>query len=58
MVEGSSTAYLAVAGGLALPAFMGSLSTYARAGIGGFKGRKLAAGDVLPLKLEAGATGR
>ena len=35
MVEGSSTAYLAVAGGFALPAFMGSLSTYSRAGIGG-----------------------
>ena len=49
MVEGSSTAYLAVAGGFALPAFMGSLSTYARAGVGGFEGRKLAAGDVLPL---------
>jgi biotin-dependent carboxylase-like uncharacterized protein len=49
MVEGSSTAYLAVAGGFALPLFMGSLSTYARAGIGGFKGRKLAAGDLLPL---------
>lgn len=51
MVEGSSTAYLAVAGGFDFPAFMGSLSTYARAGIGGFKGRKLASGDVLPIKL-------
>ncbi len=49
MIEGSSTAYLAVAGGFALPAFMGSLSTYSRAGIGGFEGRKLAAGDTLPL---------
>jgi biotin-dependent carboxylase-like uncharacterized protein len=50
MVEGSSTAYLAVAGGFDISPFMGSLSTYARAGIGGFEGRKLAAGDVLPLK--------
>jgi len=49
MIEGASTAYLAVAGGLALPHFMGSLSTYSRAGIGGFEGRKLAAGDLLPL---------
>ncbi|HEY6982148.1 biotin-dependent carboxyltransferase family protein [Reyranella sp.] len=49
MIEGSSTAYLAVAGGFALPAFMGSLSTYARAGVGGFQGRRLAAGDSLPL---------
>ncbi|MBM3649162.1 MAG: biotin-dependent carboxyltransferase [Alphaproteobacteria bacterium] len=51
MVEGSSTAYVAVAGGFDLPRFMGSLSTYARAGVGGFDGRKLAAGDVLPLAL-------
>ena len=49
MIEGSSTAYLAVAGGFALPPFMGSLSTYARAGVGGFQGRKLASGDELPL---------
>jgi allophanate hydrolase len=57
MIEGSSTAYLAVAGGLALPPFMGSLSTYARAGIGGFEGRKLAAGDALPLKLDQAPPG-
>jgi biotin-dependent carboxylase-like uncharacterized protein len=52
MVEGSSTAYLAIAGGLVLAPFMSSLSTYARAGVGGFDGRKLAVGDALPLKLE------
>jgi biotin-dependent carboxylase-like uncharacterized protein len=58
MVEGSSTAYLAVAGGFALPAFMGSLSTYARAGVGGFQGRKLAGGDILPLhQAQAAAVG-
>ena len=57
MVEGSNTAYLAIAGGLALPPFMGSLSTYTRAGIGGFEGRKLAAGDVLPLKLDQAPPG-
>jgi allophanate hydrolase len=57
MIEGSSTAYLAIAGGLAIPVFMGSLSTYSRAGIGGFDGRKLAAGDVLPLKREAASPG-
>jgi biotin-dependent carboxylase-like uncharacterized protein len=49
MVEGSSTAFLAVGGGFALPAFMGSLSTYPRAGVGGLDGRKLAEGDLLPL---------
>lgn len=52
MVEGSSTAYLAVWGGFDIPPFMGSLSTYARAGIGGFEGRKLASGDLLVLKRE------
>jgi allophanate hydrolase len=53
MVEGSSTAYLAVCGGFDIHPFMGSLSTYARAGIGGFEGRKLAADDILPLKLDS-----
>ena len=57
MVEGSSTAYLAVAGGFAITPFMGSLSTYARAGIGGFEGRKLAADDVLPIKLDSAPAG-
>lgn len=57
MIEGSSTAYLAVAGGFALPAFMGSLSTYARAGVGGYQGRKLAAGDALPLAHELAPPG-
>lgn len=57
MIEGSSTAYLAVAGGFAIAPFMGSLSTYARAGIGGFKGRKLAADDVLPLTLDSAPAG-
>ena len=57
MIEGSSTAYLAIAGGLAIPMFMGSLSTYSRAGVGGFDGRKLAAGDVLPLAKENAPAG-
>jgi biotin-dependent carboxylase-like uncharacterized protein len=57
MIDGSSTAYLAVAGGFDLPPFMGSLSTYSRAGIGGFDGRKLAAGDLLPLALAAAPGG-
>ena len=57
MIEGSSTAYLAIAGGFALAPFMGSLSTYARAGVGGVAGRRLAVGDVLPLKLEQAPPG-
>jgi biotin-dependent carboxylase-like uncharacterized protein len=57
MVDGSSTAYLAVAGGFALPSFMGSLSTYARAGVGGFSGRRLAEGDALPLASDNAPSG-
>ena len=40
-------AYLAFAGGLDLPAVLGSRSTYVRAGIGGLDGRALKAGDCL-----------
>jgi len=51
-------AYLCVQGGLALPPVMGSLSTYTRAGFGGFEGRRLAAGDAVPLALDAAPPGR
>ena len=44
-------AYLAVAGGFALPLKLGSLSLQPRAGIGGIEGRALRAGDQLPLAL-------
>lgn len=39
--------YLAVRGGFTVPEVMGSSSTYARAGFGGFGGRALRKGDVL-----------
>lgn len=39
--------YLAVAGGIAVPKVMSSKSTYLRAGVGGYEGRLLQAGDVL-----------
>ena len=42
-------AYIAFAGGIAIPPVMGSRSTYLRAGIGGFQGRALMPGDELPL---------
>jgi len=42
-------AYIAFAGGIAVPPVMGSRSTYLRAGIGGFQGRALIPGDELPL---------
>lgn len=42
-------AYLAVAGGFDLPPVMGSVSTNLKCGLGGFQGRRLQAGDELPL---------
>jgi biotin-dependent carboxylase-like uncharacterized protein len=41
--------YLAVRGGFAVPALLGSHATDLRGGFGGMRGRALAAGDVLPL---------
>lgn len=41
--------WLAVAGGIDVPLALGSRSTYRRAGIGGFHGRRLQAGDQIPL---------
>lgn len=42
-----SRVYLAVSGGIDVPQHMNSRSTYLRAGIGGYKGRALQAGDRL-----------
>ncbi len=42
-------AYIAISGGIDVPVVLGSRSTYALGGLGGFKGRKLAAGDNLPV---------
>ena len=50
-------AYLAVAGGVAVPLVLGSRSTYVRASLGGHEGRALRAGDVLPVG-EASTLGR
>jgi antagonist of KipI len=42
-------AYLAIAGGVAVPEVLGSRSTHLLSRIGGFRGRALAGGDHLPL---------
>ena len=42
-------AYLAVAGGIDVPPIMGSKSTYLRGGFGGFQGRALREGDIIPV---------
>ncbi len=43
-------AYIAFAGGLAIPPAMGSRSTYLKAGLGGYEGRKLAEGDEIAFR--------
>ncbi len=48
----SVCAYLAVEGGIAVPPVLGSASTYVRAGLGGFAGRALRQGDLVPLALD------
>ena len=47
----SVCAYLAIEGGPDIPPVLGSASTYARGAIGGFRGRRLQASDIVPLKL-------
>lgn len=42
-------AYIAISGGIDVPVVLGSRSTYALGALGGFKGRKLEAGDRLPV---------
>lgn len=43
-------AFVAFSGGLDVPLVMGSRSTYMKAKIGGFEGRKLEKGDVIPFR--------
>lgn len=50
MAGPSISAYLAIEGGLAVPPVLGSRSTYVRAALGGFDGRALRGGDVIPLQ--------
>ena len=45
-------AYLAIAGGFDVPPCLGSAATYTRNGLGGFQGRVLRVGDVLPVHRE------
>jgi antagonist of KipI len=55
--KASGRAWLAVAGGVAVPPVLGSRATYLRAALGGLAGRALRAGDELPVG-EWPATGR
>jgi biotin-dependent carboxylase-like uncharacterized protein len=48
-LKGGARCYVAVAGGIDVPVVLGSRSTYGLGAFGGFNGRKLAAGDLLPV---------
>ena len=48
-------AYIAISGGIDVPQVLGSRSTYTLGALGGHKGRKLEAGDTLPLGQAAAA---
>jgi biotin-dependent carboxylase-like uncharacterized protein len=51
--------YIAFAGGIDVPVFMGSKSTFLKAQIGGFEGRALRAGDMLKIcKASSNVSGR
>lgn len=49
MLTAGARIYIAISGGVDVPEYLGSRSTYTLTGIGGFEGRKLAAEDRLPL---------
>lgn len=49
--------YIAIAGGIDVPAALGSRSTYPIGALGGFKGRPIAAGDELPIGKGGGREG-
>ncbi|WP_174802018.1 biotin-dependent carboxyltransferase family protein [Martelella limonii] len=48
-MRGAVWGYIAFSGGIAVPALLGSRATHVRNGMGGFEGRVLADGDILPL---------
>lgn len=57
-IRDTAAAYLAVEGGFDVPPVLGSVSTYLRGALGGWKGRALEAGDVLPLRSAGVTAGR
>ncbi|AHY46203.1 biotin-dependent carboxylase uncharacterized domain [Rubrobacter radiotolerans] len=56
-LKGGARAYLSVAGGIDVPEFLGSRSTYTLIGLGGLDGRALAEGDTLKIGSANGSAG-
>lgn len=57
-LKSGARAYLAIAGGIDVPVFMHSRSTYTLIGLGGHEGRALQEGDELKVGESNGASGR
>ena len=57
-LQAGARVYVAVAGGIDVPVVLGSRSTYVTGGFGGFQGRALQKGDVLPVGAGTGTPGR
>jgi 5-oxoprolinase (ATP-hydrolysing) subunit C len=56
--KAGARAYIAVAGGIATTPWLGSRSTFHKAGVGGMDGHALKAGQVVPVGEAAGKAGR
>lgn len=54
MLSSGTRMYVAVSGGIDVPEYLGSRSTYTLIGLGGHEGRKLQDGDSLPLGADPG----
>ncbi len=57
ILAGGARIYIAVSGGIDVPLVLGSRSLYALGAFGGFQGRALQAGDVLPVGVGSGRPG-
>ncbi|MGH3275117.1 MAG: biotin-dependent carboxyltransferase family protein [Streptosporangiaceae bacterium] len=55
LITGGARFYIAFAGGIDVPLVLGSRSTYPLGVMGGFRGRKLEAGDIIPVGVPAQA---
>ncbi|NTF10150.1 biotin-dependent carboxyltransferase [Agrobacterium rubi] len=56
-LKAGARAYIAISGGIDVPVVLGSRSTYVLGALGGFEGRVLKAGDVLPIGEGLGTAG-
>ncbi len=54
MITTGARPYVAISGGIDVPEYLGSRSTYTLIGLGGFEGRTLQDGDTLPLGADPG----